>query len=381
MTATGGAGPGPDARPAKLPATLEARYGGLERLLHRLAFAALPLQKSLAELEDRIYARRAAGVRVSRPVFIASLPRAGTTLLLETIAALPGFATHTYRNMPFLLIPLLWNALSRPFHAAGGKVERAQSDGVHIDFDSPEAFEEVLWRAFHPAQYGADRILPWGADAGFDCAEFDAFMEGHIRKLASLRVGAGPARYLSKNNGNLSRLAKLARLFPDGTLLIPFRNPVDHAASLWRQHLLFEQLHAGEPFTRRYMADLGHYDFGANLRPIDFDHWLDEKGLEPPSSANFWLRYWRAAFAHVLANLNDQTALLSYDGLCAASAAGLQRIAQRLGVEDSAGLMATAATRFRLPTRYDAGPLNLNQELLESAQALHQELLSAAIVA
>ena len=379
MTATGGAGPGPDARPAKLPATLEARYGGLERLLHRLAFAALPLQKSLAELEDRIYARRAVGVSVSRPVFIASLPRAGTTLLLETIAALPGFVAHTYRNMPFLLIPLLWDALSRRFHAAGGKVERAQGDGVHIDFDSPEAFEEVLWRAFHPAQYGADRILPWGADAGFDCAEFDAFMGGHIRKLASLRVGAGPARYLSKNNGNLSRLGKLARLFPDGTLLIPFRNPVDHAASLWRQHLLFEQLHAGEPFTRRYMADLGHYDFGANLRPIDFDHWLDEEDLEPPSSANFWLRYWRAAFAHILANLNDQIVLLSYDGLCAAPAAGLQRIAQRLGVEDSAGLMA--AGRFRSPTRYDAGPLNLNQELLESAQALHQELLSAAIVA
>ena len=379
MTTAGGAEPGPGAGPAKLPATLEARYGGLERLLHRLAFAALPLQKSLAELEDRLYARRAAGVKVSRPVFIASLPRAGTTLLLETIAALPGFAAHTYRNMPFLLIPLLWDTLSRRFHAAGGKVERAQGDGVSIGFDSPEAFEEVLWRAFHPAQYGADRILPWGVDAGFDCAEFDAFMGEHIRKLASLRVGAGPARYLSKNNGNLSRLGKLARLFPDGVILIPFRNPVDHAASLLRQHLLFERLHAGEPFTRRYMADLGHYDFGANLRPIDFDHWLNEEDLEPPNAANFWLRYWQAAFSHILANLNDQTALVSYDGLCAAPAAGLRRIAQRLGVENSAERMAAA--RFRSPARYDAGPLNLNRALLESAQALHRELLTAAIVA
>ena len=362
-----------------MPATLEARYGGLERLLHRLAFAALPLQKSLTELEDRLYARRAAGVKVSRPVFIASLPRAGTTLLLETIAALPGFAAHTYRNMPFLLIPLLWDTLSRRFHAAGGKIERAQGDGVSIGFDSPEAFEEVLWRAFHPAQYGADRILPWSADAGFDCAEFDAFMGQHIRKLATLRIGAGPARYLSKNNGNLSRLGKLARLFPDAAILIPFRNPVDHAASLLRQHLLFERLHANEPFTRRYMADLGHYDFGANLRPIDFDHWLDEAGLEPPNAANFWLRYWQAAFSHILANLNDQAVLVSYDSLCAAPAAGLRRIARRLGVEDGAEQMAAA--RFRSPARYDAGPLNLNRTLLESAQALHRELLSAAIVA
>ena len=50
---------------------------------------------------------------------------------------------------------------------------------------------------------------------------------------------------------------------------------------------------------------------------------------------------------HILANLNDQTALVSYDGLCAAPAAGLRRIAQRLGVEDSAERMAAA--RFRSP--------------------------------
>ena len=90
------------------------------------------------------------------------------------------------------------------------------------------------------------------------------------------------------------------------------------------------------------------------------------------------MRYWQAAFSHILANLNDQTALVSYDGLCAAPAAGLRRIAQRLGVEDSAERMAA---RFRSPARYDAGPLNLNRALQESAQALHRELLSAAIVA
>ncbi len=32
-------------------------------------------------------------------------------------------------------------------------------------------------------------------------------------------------------------------------------------------------MHARDPFARRYMEAIGHYDFGANLRPIDFDGW------------------------------------------------------------------------------------------------------------
>ena len=92
-------------------------YSRLDRVLHRLAFSTIELQKALADLEDRIYASRFSQIEVDRPVFITSLPRAGTTLLLEIVASLDAFTSHTYRDMPFLITPMLWDSISRPFQS------------------------------------------------------------------------------------------------------------------------------------------------------------------------------------------------------------------------------------------------------------------------
>ena len=100
-------------------AKFQDRHTRWERLLHRLAFSSVEAQKGLAGLESRIFAERLRDVEIDRPVFIAALPRAGTTVLLEILAALGPFATHTYRDMPFPLTPLLWNVLSRRFRAPG----------------------------------------------------------------------------------------------------------------------------------------------------------------------------------------------------------------------------------------------------------------------
>jgi hypothetical protein len=70
-------------------------YSALDRAGHRIAFGGIGLQKTVADIEDRVFACRFADVAVDRPVFITSLPRAGTTLLLELIAGLPEFAAHT----------------------------------------------------------------------------------------------------------------------------------------------------------------------------------------------------------------------------------------------------------------------------------------------
>lgn len=370
------------------------RYSAPDRFLHRLAFATVPVQKALADLEDRLYAGRIADVRIERPVFIASLPRAGTTLLLETLYASRAFAAHTYRNVPFLFIPLLWNQISRRFRLSGGHVERAHGDGMTIGYDSAEAFEEALWRAFHRQQYLPDRIRPWADDDDFASAAFDAFIKNHCSKLIALRIlemerlGVVPAedgerpRYLSKNNGNLSRLPKIARLFPDATLLVPLRNPVDHVASLLRTHLRFQAMHgegqAGQGgFARRYMADIGHFDFGANLRPIDFDQWLDDAPSTDAGDASFWLSYWCAAFEHVRGDAGEGVVLVDYDGLCAQPARHLARIAAKTSLAEAA--LAPAAPRFQAPKRYEAATLGLDRVLLDRALELHCELLARTL--
>ena len=405
--AVGASGGGSDRGADVPPGTkFQDRHTRWDRLLHRLAFSNVEAQKGLAGLESRIFAERLRDVEIDRPVFIAALPRAGTTVLLEILAALGPFATHTYRDMPFPLSPLLWNALSRRFRVPGAVVERAHGDGMTIGADSPEAFDEVAWRAFWPEKYLGDRIEPWTAadrDAG---RGFASFFKAHVARVIALHPdGAGsPVRYLSKNNANLARIPRIVQLFPDAAVLVPFRNPLDHAASMLRQHRNFLRVHAREPFTRRYMADVGHYEFGANLRPIDFGGWLGAPSPGKPATmapanrqgrpeahsarahtVNFWLRYWQAAYEHALAmtggamtggaDAGGNVVFLSYDALCADPAPSLRRIGEALGI---GAALDPAASRFRAPTRYPGEAANAEPRLLDAASALHRELLTRA---
>lgn len=162
-----------------------------------------------------------------------------------------------------------------------------------MEIHSSEAFEELLWHSFWPEKYRADRIIPWTAEDRGANDEFAGFIHNHIRKLLALRAGggdgAGQVRYVSKNNANIARIPVIRRLFPDAVILVPFRNPVDQAGSMLRQRRNFMDIHAQDAFGRRYMAYTGHLDFGANLRPIDYNGWRDGAGCDvirrtPPTS-------------------------------------------------------------------------------------------------
>lgn len=353
-------------------------YARLDRLLHHVAFGGLRAQRALAEIEDQLYAARLAGLAPERPVFITALPRAGTTLLLEVLSALPDFATHTYRDMPFLLCPLLWDRISRAFRKPAALSERAHGDGLAVGYDSPEAFEEVLWRVFWKEHYLPERIAPW--TAGDRNPDFERFFSDHMRKIAALRgCGRGAARrYLAKNNAHVARLGLLPAIFPDCRILVPLRNPRDHVGSLLRQHARFTEIHAADPFARRYMEWLGHFEFGAALRPIDFAGWRQRaRGLDPAGAA-FWLSYWIAAYEAVLAGAGANVRLIDYDGLCAQPAPRLDALAAALGLDAASNLQALAA-RFRPPTAYEDGREPTDEALLRRAQDLHRTLLSQAI--
>jgi hypothetical protein len=331
---------------------MNAQYSAVERLLHRLALGDLTLQKSLADLESRLYAGLLRGVDAARPLFVTSLPRAGTTLLLDLIGATGAFAAQTYRDMPFVLCPLLWQAVTRGFRRPAELRERAHGDGMAVGYDSPEAFEEVIWKAFWPQKYLADAILPWSRRDREP--EFEEAFSNHLRKVVAMRPrgdageGRWGTRYVSKNNANIARLGLLAEIFPDCTILIPFRNPGDHAASLARQHANFLARHDEDRFARSYMEWLGHYEFGRAFRPIAFPGGK----ATAASDGDFWLGYWDRAFRHVLADLPPQAKLIDYDVLCECPQPGLSRLSELL--ELPAGTLECQAGRIRRAERYPA---------------------------
>ena len=320
------------------------------------------------------------------------------------LAALPVFAAHTYRAMPFVLTPLLWDAYSRPFRsssAADPTLERAHGDGMKIGFDTPEAFEEVVWRTFWPEKYRHDRILPWAADDQDARGEFERFFRSHIAKVVLLGKDDGapdgtPRRYLSKNNANVARVPKLKRLFPDAVVVVPFRNPVAQALSMHRQHANFSEMHAASPFARRYMADLGHFEFGANLRPIDFDARPDAASLGGASprgagparldasadvrqaarDPNFWLRYWCSAYQSLLAQPDAHIAPIGHDALRADPAGQLARLGAVVGLDDPSSA-AKAAGRIRKPAPVQPDARSTFQrDLLADADGIYDALLA-----
>ena len=344
---------------------------GVRQALHDLAFAAPGRQRRLAALETRLYRRRIDPSRAERPIFVTSLPRAGTTILLQMLARCPELVSATYRQMPFTFAPLLWGGFSSAFRTSPEMAERTHGDGIDIGVDSPEAFEEMVWLAFWPDHYRRDHIRPWREDVRD--AEFETFFRTHIAKV----VATEPAgrRYLSKNNANIARLGLLEAMHPDARIVVPLRDPVAQVASLMRQHRRFLALHAREPFARRYMEGLGHFEFGAALRPIAFD------GSAPdPAGADdvdFWLRYWIRAYDHILSKAGGRVILVDHDALCRDPVPRLDALATALDL-DAPGALTDQASTLRppppTPTLAGAQP-----DLMRQARELHAELRHRAL--
>ena len=357
-----------------------------DRLLHRFAFATTPAFKGLSDMESRLFRNRLAATPTAAPVFIAGLPRAGTTLLLRALAAVGPFATSRYRDMPFLLTPLLWHALSRRLPRRRSLLMRAQGDGVVVSLDTPEALEEIVWRAFWPAKYRADRIEPWQACERDAHGEFAPFLASHLAKTIAVRrrQGQPASRYLSKNNVNLGRVANILTLHPDAAVVVPFREPRRQAASLLRQHRRFQEIHATDPFAKRYMADVGHFEFGANLKPINFDDWLANtdaaKVANEAMDLDFWLRYWRAAYRHALAETSDNVAFVSYEAVCAQPFKTLTALCERLQVHPARQTLEAVAADVRSDDGAAAADAasGIDPALLDETSAIHEELLRRA---
>ena len=351
-------------------------YSRLDRLLHRLAFSHASVQFAAADCEAVALGSAFRGMPAERPIFVTSLPRAGTTIILSALNRLPQLGTHLYRDMPFVMAPLLWSRLSGRVQKASELRERAHGDGIRISADSPEAFEEVIWRAFWHGKYRPDGIDLWTADDANPQA--DAFLRDHFRKIVALRCGtrAAGGRYLSKNNANIARVDYLAASMPDATILVPLRRPLDHAASLLLQHRNFLGLHGRDRFAARYMADIGHYEFGELHRPILFPGFADASRGLSPDGIDYWLTYWIAAYRH-LHSKRERLSFVSYDDLCASGEEGIARLCRRLGV-DPEGRENELAREFRAPTAHGALAADAAPGLRAEALKLHTSLTALA---
>lgn len=310
-----------------------ADYSWVGRTLHRAVLGSCVVGEALFDFERALHLRATAPVE--RPVFVTGLARAGTTVITRALHASGQFSSLTYRDMPFVMAPNLWARISRYNPKQVGSRERAHGDGVVVDVDSIEALEEVFWRVFLGGDYiGETQLRKHRVPAGIQ-RTFDQW-----QRLVCLRHGR--SRYLSKNNNNVLRIESLAAAYPRAVFLVPFRDPLQQAASLLRQHRRFS---GSSRFTRAYMKWLVHHEFGDGYRPFYLsDAGPGQGGLD---GLEYWLKVWIHVYGSMAAYLESAPVnvfAVSHERLCGEQRAWRQLCGQ-------AGISVDTPHAFQLRER------------------------------
>ncbi len=362
------------------PTQSQHEYGLLARCLHWIALELKFVREISFDLEKLLFLPQKTSTNASgglslltsdRPVYVCGMARSGTTFLFYILEELSVFRSLTYRDMPFVLAPNLWNRLTNGFHITKEKKERGHNDGVMIGLDTPEAFEEVFWQTYLSYKKNNQCLMIERPSA--EVLERFADYRAIVANPRSSLGNQIPQRYLSKNNNNLVRLSDLGA-DPAATILLVYRDPVAMARSLLRQHLIFSAMHEQDNFSHKYMTWLAHYEFGLGHLPFSFA--LPEMNSTlKPDGLNYWLNYWDAVHRYLLAQSAARFYLINYDALCRMPESMLQSIFAVIGVDGDAGLLAK---KINVPRPVSDNDDEFDSELLKRARITYSNLLRSS---
>lgn len=172
-----------------------------------------------------IEARKGWGSESRRPVFVLGMPRSGTTLVEQILAAHPD--VHGYGELTDL------SRLTKRLPQRAGTVQRW-----------PEAVAAL-----------SRPLIKWGAD----------------EYLASLqkRYPTSAARVVDKAPNNFSHIGLIALLFPNASIIWCRRDPRDICISIYGENFGLSQKHATD------LADIGFF-YRQHMRLMR--HWLEVAG-------------------------------------------------------------------------------------------------------
>ncbi|MFC1843332.1 sulfotransferase [Thermodesulfobacteriota bacterium] len=282
-------------------------YSPIDQLFHKIVLGFPAIDELLFGIEKKLFLDKADTTNLGQSVFITGLARAGTTVLMRALYESGQFASLTYDDMPFVMAPNLWQKIASKHKKTRVKAERAHGDGVEVDFDSPEALEEVFWRTYHGNEYIEKNTLKVHSITKESDELFAAY-----QALVCKRYNK--QRYLSKNNNHILRIRSLAQSRSKPIILVPFRNPIKQAYSLLNQHLRFLD---SEPFVRQYIGWLVHHEFGATHKPFCFNKEIYSN--YQTDTIEYWLERWIDAYKYLLGYLKKQpqnVIPICYERLC-----------------------------------------------------------------
>lgn len=332
----------------------DSAYSELSRLLHRMILDNYNIGNRLLNAEIKRAKKRGLNPRNDFLV-ISGLARAGTTSFMNDLSRFDTFVSLSYANMPFLLSPNLWKRIYHP--KTENLTERSHKDGIRIGYNSAEALEEYFFKVMANDGYIKSDYLE-----KYDLPE-DHFLK--YLDYQTIVTQDNKKVYLAKNNNFILRYASLRRLNPDFVMVILFREPALHAASLMEKHKSYQKLQAEDPFVLEYMDWLGHHEFGLHQKQFLFD----EEGLiaDEKSSPDYWLKIWLNYYSYALSVKHDNTLFINYDDYCANPAANISLILEKYAVP-------VPSSGFRTFVNRRKAHLDFSPELLSQANEMYSKL-------
>lgn len=298
----------------------ETGYSELSRLLHRMALDNYCIAYKLFKKESRKIQRKKLERRQDF-VIISGLARAGTTSLMNDLSRIDDFVSLSYANMPFLMCPNIWARFYRPKNRE--LKERSHKDGIMIGLNSNEALEEYFFKVKADDSYIEDFHL---SEYTISQEDYDDYLDYQtIIKLDNRKI------YLAKNNNFILRYKSVRKYNDDFLMVLLYRDPLSHAASLKEKHRDYQKLQKEDPFVLEYMNWLGHHEFGKEHKPFVFLN-SEESIHDDKESLDYWLKLWIYYYSYVLKIDHPKTILINYDSYCKTPKETIETILQKTGI-------------------------------------------------
>ncbi len=290
-------------------------YSELSQLLHRMALNNYVIGDKLFKKESKKITKRNL-IKRNDFVIISGLARAGTTSLMNYLAKIDDFKTLNYANMPFLMCPNIWKKFYKPKN--NQLKERSHKDGIMIGLNSNEALEEYFFKVKANDSYIKDTHLLEYSISEEDYSDYIDYQS--IIKLDNNKI------YLAKNNNFLLRYKSIQEFNKEFLMVILYRDPLTHAASLMEKHHEYKILQEDDPFVLEYMNWLGHHEFGINQKPFMFNN--SKPFINNKESIDYWLESWINYYQYALSLDNHNTLFINYDSFCTNPKKTIEQILQ-----------------------------------------------------
>ena len=289
-------------------------------------------------------------------IIVSGLARSGTTSLLRELVINDLTCSLTYKNMPLILAPKMQKLLRCFFKTNVEEVERSHQDGIMINNESSEAFDEVFFQVYESNIYSFKNYLN-----EYESKHINSYIEFINHFLITNKRNI----YITKNNNHILRLPQIIES-GKFKILITFRDPLTHAASLEKQDLIHSKLQKENSFVLDYMNYLGHFEFGLNKKYFKFRN--ERVNVTEYEGIDFWLAQWINYYGRIieLTKKYQGINLINFEDWCSKEKFLLRRINNITGL-----------TIFNKDIYFPAvkSSFNVDGKLLKIAENIFQELL------